>query len=548
MAGGRSLPVYTTGTVTVAQVSGVWTVTGSGTNFIAPDGVTNYTLLGGDLFVIPNVGFGTVANVAGAASFTLDFWTGTTVSSGTTYKIYRYEGLPSSAVVALINQLLTYGSDSLPETELVIDTGAVRSKFDDDGGGNMRLRVRSSAAAGGDGAYVTALLIADTTGALTFPSATQLVVDNGGSRAALLDNAGAPEIAVGASGTAVGSLMAVMKADKTSGVVSFPKGVQCPADWQNNRITNGGFDVWFNGTSFTIANNASAYTAEEWIVSNNAVGGSLTVGSTYNVSGFSGHNAMTISAPSTAVGSGLSVIQRFEGQAFADTQGESNSFVASFDLSATTTAGSLTAYVQFATNTILDNGTFSSYNTGVFFTVPTGAGRVSVPLPASALTNMWRGGSFNIGFLQNTSVGSISITLGAVQLERGVAASAWAPKPIGEEIASVQRRFACSWPNGSNPASSPTIWLTSPNVSIANGGNLPIGCMDFPVHMRASPTIVLYDPTGASGKVQVNSSAGQTASATGISATMFSSIVNSSGSAIAANSSVFLHYSANARL
>ena len=168
MAGGRSLPVYLTGTVTVADVSGTWTVAGSGTNFIAPDGVPNYTLLAGDMFVIPNVGFGTVASVASASSFTLDLWSGGAVTTASAYKIYRYEGLPTSAVVALVNQLLTMFTDANPQSSLTVDTGAVRFKFDDDGAGDVRLRVRSSTAAGGDAAYVVALLINAATGAVAY--------------------------------------------------------------------------------------------------------------------------------------------------------------------------------------------------------------------------------------------------------------------------------------------------------------------------------------------------------------------------------------------
>lgn len=103
----RSLPVYSTGTVTVAQVSGVWTVTGIGTNFLSPDGVPNYTLVAGDRFVIsPNLGEGTVSSVTSTTSLTLDNWSGSAVTSPTAYKIYRFEGLPSSAVAALVSNLM----------------------------------------------------------------------------------------------------------------------------------------------------------------------------------------------------------------------------------------------------------------------------------------------------------------------------------------------------------------------------------------------------------------------------------------------------------
>ena len=164
----RSLPIYSTGTVGVAFTGGAWTVTGSGTNFISPDGVPNYTLVGGDMFIIPNVGFGPIAAVASATSLTLTNWTGAPVASGTAYQIARFEGLPSNAVAALVNQLLTMGTDANPPAYATVDTGAVRTKWDDDGAGNARMRVRASNLT--DAAYVTAARVNDATGVWQVPA------------------------------------------------------------------------------------------------------------------------------------------------------------------------------------------------------------------------------------------------------------------------------------------------------------------------------------------------------------------------------------------
>jgi hypothetical protein len=106
----RSLPVYNTGTCQVSELAGVWTVGGTGTQFLTPDGVSGYTVLAGDMFVIPGNGFGTIAAVTLANALTLDNWTGTAASPGTQFKIYRFEGLPSSAVAALVSNLLALGA------------------------------------------------------------------------------------------------------------------------------------------------------------------------------------------------------------------------------------------------------------------------------------------------------------------------------------------------------------------------------------------------------------------------------------------------------
>ncbi len=164
----RSLPVYSSGTVTVAYTNGAWTVTGSGTNFVSPDGVPNYTLVAGDMFVIPGVGFSPISAVNSASSLTLSNWTGGAVAAGASYVIYRFEGLPSNAVAALVQELLTLGTDANPPAYETIDTGAVRFKMDDDGSGNMRMRVRASSLT--DASYVLAARVNDATGVWQVPA------------------------------------------------------------------------------------------------------------------------------------------------------------------------------------------------------------------------------------------------------------------------------------------------------------------------------------------------------------------------------------------
>ena len=95
------------------------------------------------MFVIPGVGFSPISAVNSASSLTLSNWTGGAVAAGASYVIYRFEGLPSNAVAALVQELLTLGTDANSAYE-TIDTGAVRFKMDDDGSGNMRMRVRAS--------------------------------------------------------------------------------------------------------------------------------------------------------------------------------------------------------------------------------------------------------------------------------------------------------------------------------------------------------------------------------------------------------------------
>lgn len=255
----RSLPSYSTGTVTVAVANGSWTVTGSGTNFISPDGVANYTLVAGDMFIIPNVGFGPIANVASATSLTLTNWLpGTTVSSATAYRITRFEGLPSNQVAALVTQLLTLGTDANPPAYETVDTGSVRFKWDDDGAGNARMRVRASNLT--DAAYVLAARVNDATGVWQVPAIV-------GARVAVND--AAYTVAAGVS-TVAYTAMAAARTVTLPAANSFAPGQQllvvdesgaCSAT-KAITLARAGSDT-INGATSAVISNAYGYLAIE---------------------------------------------------------------------------------------------------------------------------------------------------------------------------------------------------------------------------------------------------------------------------------------------
>ena len=285
--------------------TGTWTVTGSGTNFISPDGVANYTLLAGDAFVIPGAGFGTINTVASATSLTLDNWTGTTVSAGSAYKIYRFEGLPSSQVASLLANLLTVFTDANPPAYATVDTGAVRFKLDDDGSGNFRLRVRATGAAGGDAAYLTSVLINDSTGVVSFPD-----------------------------GYALG---------------------WSPS--RRNRFINSNFNFWQRGTSFSLSASTASYTADRWIISN-YLGVTGTFSKVSAPAGFKGQYALNAAAAAVPAADYFDLYQRIESQMCADMDGQP--ITISFDVSASTSAGTISCTAYCGANTALDNGVYSN--------------------------------------------------------------------------------------------------------------------------------------------------------------------------------------------
>ena len=106
MARSLRIPQYATGTIAIGALSGgSYPVTGVGTNFLSPDGVTNWTVAVGDILVCGNA-MGLVGAINSATSLSLVFWSGGVVGAGASYAINRLTGLPTQAAAGLVQQLL----------------------------------------------------------------------------------------------------------------------------------------------------------------------------------------------------------------------------------------------------------------------------------------------------------------------------------------------------------------------------------------------------------------------------------------------------------
>lgn len=155
-----AIPTYTTGTVAVSSAG---EVTGTGTNFLSPDGSANWTVAVGDIFFCGN-NFAIIESVNSATDLTLAGWNGGNIAAGSSFTIFRYSGLPNTAVVGLVQALLALGTTSSPFQALSALVGTGKINFTTDVSGNILLQVRAQSAAGGDAAFVTALKINPTTG------------------------------------------------------------------------------------------------------------------------------------------------------------------------------------------------------------------------------------------------------------------------------------------------------------------------------------------------------------------------------------------------
>lgn len=293
--------------------------------------------------------------------------------------------------------------------------------------------------------------------------------------------------------------------DPGQGVIAAQNAVQLPqgAPVHDNRVINGNFDVWQLGTSLSVANNSGAYTADQWMANNNATGVTVSVTKGGLPAGFVGNNCINLSGNGVVAAGYCEIVQRFEAAQIADL--DSKSIVLSFDLFASTSAGTLTGLVYCQTNSAPDNGSWSTLNWAPAFTVTAGSSqRVAVPIAGSANAGLKNGAVIGIRVQQNGSAANLSVSIGAVQLTKGPVAQPWAPKGVAREIADCQRFFEKSYDLATAPGTA-----TAVGVSLAFGGISTATAwtvsqsITFKASKRVDPTVTMYSPTtGSTGKVR----------------------------------------------
>ncbi len=427
----RGLSNWTQGTATVAN--GSRTVAFSGASLISADpsnaAVSIYVAGEGDKFIVDGVGVASIASVDSASQITLDAPWPYASQTGVAYKIRRYNEVKTGEVAKYIQAAQTVGQDANPFVSLAIDDSVARGKLRETGG-NI-------------------------------------------------------EVAVGTAGTADGSLKAAMRADPASGYASFPNGYKHNNPGFRNRLINGNFDVWQRGASITVAASTLGYHADRWVTWN-GTSVSWTFAKVAAPAGFRGAQALQASATGVGASQTIYINQRMEARSIADLDGKA--CVLSFDLNASTTAGTLTAQVHFETNTAVDNGAFSAGSAVTTFAIPPGSATIAVPLSAAQAANLRYGSQIVFAFTQNNSTGNPTIILGAVQLEADPSGAGKANdfefRPLPFELALCQRYYQTG-----------AMYFIGSVTSGAYYGAM----IYLPVVMRTTPTLVQTDAGGASG-------------------------------------------------
>jgi hypothetical protein len=252
-----------------------------------------------------------------------------------------------------------------------------------------------------------------------------------------------------------------------------------------NLLTNGAMQIWQRGTSFSTN---SAYNADRWNVDNNSGGGGQSTdapdGFTYSlkIDPSSGNAALrqAIELPAAGEGGVFRSGQKFTLSFYVKSAnaGEAiNIFAASAtSVGATTTAQvsaqtigtTTTSWVRhiftFTSNNV--GGSDTCYNIVPFVVSPSGA-------------TYWTG----------------------LMLEEGSQASPFEHEPVGVTLSKCQRYYQKSFEYGTAVGSSTQLgsWSTGGHQGGTTTGYIE-GAIIFEQHMRAAPTLTIYDHSGNSGK------------------------------------------------
>jgi hypothetical protein len=292
--------------------------------------------------------------------------------------------------------------------------------------------------------------------------------------------------------------------------VTFGGAVASPYTGFKNRIINGAMviDQRNAGASQTFtAAGALAYSVDRWYgyctganVTGQQVAGSGAIQNRYRFTG---------AASVTAVGFG----QRIEQKNSYDLAGATCTLSADLAISATLTTVTWTAY--YATTTA---DTFGSLASPTVTQIATGTFTVSatvtnfttnISIPAAATTGI------QILFTVGALTAGLTWTIGNVQLEKGSTATSFDYRPYGTELALCQRYFCKTFDMGTAPANNASTSGAFMLGGLSTGNYEPSVTWRYPVEMRSTPTITLYNPetgttaqwSGGGGNVSANARA-----------------------------------------
>jgi len=307
-----------------------------------------------------------------------------------------------------------------------------------------------------------------------------------------------------------------------------------------NRIINGAMEIDQRNAGSSVTATTSTYNLDRWTYYSSGSSSNFTVGQNLNSitppSGFINYiGYQTISTYSPTGGDYFHIAQNIEGLNVADLGwGTANaktiklSFWVRSSLTGTFggsilnssnnrsypfeyTISSANTWEQKSVTIAGDtSGTWLTTNgTGIKLRISLGAGS-----SVQGTSGSWSGATYwsCTGQTPVVSTNGATFYITGVQLEVGSVATEFERRPYGTELQLCQRYYFQSWGSGSfSNVGSGYVGQVLPSPNNAS----TYGASSFPVSMRASPTVTLYDSLGASGKVSQPAVANGLAATTG---------------------------------
>jgi hypothetical protein len=340
-----------------------------------------------------------------------------------------------------------------------------------------------------------------------------------------------------------------------------------------NKVINGGMMIHQRGAAS--ATNSSDYLSSDRFLTNNNTSSQVAVTkSTDTPDGFSASTKWdcTTADSNVAAGDYFIIQHRMEGQNvqdFAKGSSSAKQYALSFYIKATKT-GVYTVELEDTDNARACSKTITVSDTNwnrysLIFPADT-TGAFTNDANSSLTINFWlmAGSNFTSGTLQTSSWGartsanrvsssnvnaldstSNDFLLTGVQLEVGSVVTDFEHRSFGQELALCQRYYLTTrGGNNGNPNSDFAGFFGVPTANGAGGYGIAL----FPVAMRATPTIVLYDGTATAGKFTQNGINYFTGSAGNIQNNGFSLISGASGLSSGTNYTLTAGFTASAEL
>lgn len=326
-----------------------------------------------------------------------------------------------------------------------------------------------------------------------------------------------------------------------------------------NKFRNGSMDVWQRGANGTVGSGLALYTADGWIAG--ASGGTLswaqstdlqTVSPTYYALKLTGAASMTDTF----------VRQRIQSNVAAqlvNNPGAVGAQVTAIYYVYNGTGGNLTPTLTVRHPTAKDNyaSTVTDVSAGTMTTIGNMfEGYIAYTFTAANATYLGLEVTLDIGAKLNSNANTFYVTAADIRATPGISSginlSPPTPelRPIGIEYPFCQEYFQTTYGNNVAPGTITTSGLVF--AGMGTGSTIATWGIQFPVQMRAVPSVTIYDGAGTSGKnseiafgsASITNGLNTSTLPTNISNNSFVIVCNASSG----NYTTFIHYVASSEL